>query len=134
MQIIPTTGLVKSAANFIFVFHHELHVLLDHCQTASLRIRERHAPRSEYRVVISSRNNDSEEVVPRDRLGRCLRQRGGSGGGGNGDANKLTVVSISRLALYFLGVSYRSSGVQRIYFYSSPPTGRTRHLRSPSHP
>lgn len=37
----------------------------------------------------------------------------------DGDANKLTVVSISREVLYFLGVSYRSSGCNE--FISTPP-------------
>lgn len=67
--------------------------------------------------VSSSRaraNNNDSEAASRDRL----RQRGGGSGGG-GDASKLTAVSISRPVLYFLGVSYRSSGCNE--FISTPP-------------
>lgn len=62
------------------------------------------------------RNNDSIERVPLPALPRGRHvyslQR-------DEDANKLTVVSISSEVLYFLGVSYRSSGCNE--FISTPP-------------
>lgn len=52
--------------------------------------------------IILCRNNDSMELAPRDRHLAYPPQRAE-------DADRLTVVSISRAVLHFLGVSYRSS-------------------------
>lgn len=70
--------------------------------------------RRKFRVIILRQNNDSMELA----ASRILRNAAG-------DANRLTVVSISRAVLYFLGVSYRSSECNEFISAHPPPPPRS---------